>query len=271
MSERPRRPAPTVFSPPFIISVLILGITAVALPWANREMKVVLSKEPAPLRRPLTTLDKSRLGSYVFRSKVDLEAPVEDALGANEYIFWILEDTEYPDDSPDPRRVASLAVTYYTGQPDAVPHTPDACLVGAGYTIEHADYQTLAVPTLPGSPEVPVRVITSIRSGIFDRDEMTVVYTFYCNGQFAAARNNVRRIISDPRDRHAYYSKVEVTFGWENALPRYPARQDAVQATEKLLRHVLPLLVAEHWPDMAKLEEPGVGYHADDVLSEPRP
>ncbi len=239
----------SLFSLPFVISTIILAATAIGLPWATRTMKVVLAKEPVPLRSPLFKLDKSRLGPYAFVGKVDLESAVEEALGTEEYIYWFLEDTDYRDQPTDPRRFATLTVTYYTGQPDPVPHVSEVCMVGQGYTIASTDTRTIIVSEAGGNGTVPVRVSTFVKSGLYHRDEFPVIYTFHCNGRFAATRNAVRTIINDPRDSHAYYSKVEVTFGSEHSFPRYPTPEQAVDASEKLLGYVLPILLEEHWPD----------------------
>ena len=251
----------SLLTAPFVISVAILGVTAVGLPWATHVMRIVLTKEAIRLRSPLPRLDKGGLGPYVFRDKQDLDTAVVEALGTNEYIYWRLEDTSYGASSLDPRRFARLFVTYYTGRPDPVPHTPDVCMLGSGYTTEEKENIIFAVGSLADSAEVPVRVLTFVKSGVFDSDKMTVVYTFHCNGRFAETRNAVRRMVNNPLDRHAYYSKVEVVFGWHGARPRYPSRKDVIVAAEKLLSYVLPLLVEEHWPDWAavKRAEAGAG------------
>lgn len=249
MSEKQQGSAAPLFSAPFLACVLILGITAAGLPWATSYMRIALTKEPIPLRSPLARLDKDRLGPYVFRAKQDLLDTVVEALGTDQYIYWILEDTTYGPGSTDPRRFARLFVTYYTGQPDPVPHTPDVCMLGSGYTVKQAENTTVSVPALSDSTTVPVRAVTFEKTGIFDSDLMTVIYTFHCSGRFAETRESVRLIVNNPVNKYAYYSKVEVIFGTETLLARYPSRDESIAATEKLLSYVLPLLVEEHWPD----------------------
>ncbi len=51
--------------------------------------------------------------------------------------------------------------------------------------------------------------------------------------------------------KHSYFSKVEfkffnVSFG----AKIYPDKQQAVEAGQKLLNVVLPILENEHWPEM---------------------
>ena len=242
-----RRRGTSFLTPPFVISVVILAVVALGLPVATRYMQVVLTKDPIPLRKPLSKLNKMDLGPYQFVSQVDLPPAMIDALGTEEYIYWILEDRDYPSDSPDPRRMATLAVTYYTGDPDPVPHVPEICFRGSGYTELEQETRVFEIESM-GDVEVPVRVTSFVKSGIFDRDTMTVAYTFHCNNQFAGSRNTVRTLLSDPRQSRAYFSKVEVSFGSEISIPRFPSREDVIASAEKLFSHVLPLLMREHWP-----------------------
>ena len=233
--------------------MIVLGATAIGLPAVSRHMRVALAKAAAPLRSPLAKLDKNALGPYRFVSANVLDAAVVDALGTTEYIDWILEDTSHTNRS-SPLRYARLHVTYYTGQPDAVPHTPDVCMVGAGYEIVRSGNTAVRVSTLAGSPEVPVRMVTFVKSAIFGADELPIVYTFHCNGKFAATRERVRTAVNNPLDEYAYYSKIEVGFGWNMARPHFPSQDEALAATAKLFSYVLPLLLENHWPDWKALK-----------------
>lgn len=235
--------------------MIVLGATAIGLPAVTRHMRLVLAKQAAPLRSPLAKLDKNALGPYRFASANVLDPAVVDALGTTDYIDWILEDTSQAN-RLSPLRYARLHVTYYTGQPDAVPHTPDVCLVGAGYEIVRSNNTVVRVPTLADSREVPVRMVTFVKSAIFGGDEMPIVYTFHCNGKFAATRERVRTAVNNPLDEYAYYSKIEVGFGWNMARPHFPSRDEALAATAKLFSYVLPLLIEKHWPDWEALQRP---------------
>lgn len=240
--------AKSFWSPPFTISALILGACAVGLGPMTRYMRVVLAKEAIPLRAPLSRLDKSGLGPYRFVQAITLDSAVVNTLGTQEYMHWILEDSTLQGKS-SPLRYVNLFVTYYTGQPDPVPHVPDACYVGSGYIIESAENTTLQVSGLGASGEVPIRMLTFVKSGIFGEDNMPVAYTFHCNGKFVATRQGVRTAVNNPLDSQAYYSKVEVRFGWDGASPRVPTKAEAIAGTERLFSYLLPLLVEEHWPD----------------------
>lgn len=248
MSDTSERLPSGLLNTPFVISAILLGVTALALGPVTARMRIVLTKEAIPLRAQLGRLNKSALAPYRFVRGNTLDDAVVDTLETEQYIDWVLEDATLIDTS-NPLRFARLFVTYYTGQPDPVPHTPDVCMVGAGYIAEQKANLTMTVPSFGEASEVPIRVLTFVKSGIYDGDKMTVVYTFHCNGRFAETRDKVRRTVNNPMDRFAYYSKVEVVFGWDRAVPRYPSRAESIKAAEKLLVRVLPLLVENHWPD----------------------
>jgi hypothetical protein len=87
-----------------------------------------------------------------------------------------------------------------------------------------------------------------MKTAVFNRDLVSVVYTFFCNGRFVATRNGVRLLINDPRERHAFFSKVEVGFP-------HATREQNVQGATKLLNHLLPVLVRDHYPDFEAAEK----------------
>jgi hypothetical protein len=76
-------------------------------------------------------MKEQALRPYVVKQKEQiLNRDVLESLGTEEYLQWILEA---PDAAPgSPTRFCSLFITYYTGNPDMVPHVPDECYVGGG-------------------------------------------------------------------------------------------------------------------------------------------
>ena len=243
-----RESSNSFFSTPFVLTACILAVTAVAVPTVSKRLRMNFRKEAIPLRAALRNLDKSRLGRFRFVQANQLSAPIIEALGTAEYIDWVLEDTTYAG-SVDPRRIVRLHVTYYTGQPDPVPHTPDVCLPASGYEIVQAENTSLSVPELGESKQIPVRVLTFVRSALYEDAKPVVIYTFHCNGRFSATREGVRLATGNPLDRYAYYSKVEVSYGWDGATPSFPTPEQATAACAELFRRVLPVLVEQHWPD----------------------
>ncbi|UCG15535.1 MAG: exosortase-associated EpsI family protein [Phycisphaerales bacterium] len=233
--------------PPFLMCLTVLAAAAVVTGPMARRWEQVFIKEPIHCRKPLDKLRKDALGPYRFIQEQALSAAMISELDTDVYLSWALEDTR--ERAQSPLRGVHLFITYYTGATNLVPHTPDVCFRGAGYQIKQAGNTTLKIPGLdPGDAEVPVRVLTFVKSDVFHRVEPTVVYTFHCNGEFMAGRTEVRARTTNLRDRHAYFSKVEVSFSG-GAGRANPTREDAIEAARKFLGHLLPVLVQEHWPD----------------------
>ncbi|MFH0982082.1 MAG: exosortase-associated EpsI family protein [Planctomycetota bacterium] len=242
-----------LLSLPFILCVLVLTAAALGRVALIRWVKVVTHKEPIALRKPLAALDKAGLGPYQFVRANQLTAAVEEAVGTEAYLDWHLIDTSVKR-LKDPRRFVRLFITYYTGGPNLAPHTPDVCYIGGGYQAKqaHADLE-IDVPALGES--VPIRVCTFTKTAILGRDEPTVIYTFNANGEFKSTGIGVRNVTHRIRDRYAYYSKVEISFGGEQSQPRNLSREESVEAAAKLFNTVLPLLVTQHWPDWEALTD----------------
>ncbi len=232
-----------IWSTPFVISAVLLLGTAISLQVVVAKMRISLTKEAVPLQNPLTRLDRSKMWPYEFRHAGDLDESVINELGTREYIAWDFVDTRRKSKS-DPERRVHFFVTYYTGDPDSVPHTPDVCLLGSGYTTTKKENIEFEMDTRLGPMTVPLRVLDSEKSGIHNKEKFTVAYLFGTNGKLTARRQGVRFAINDPRDRHAYYSKVEIRFG-----PPFPPREQMIEATKRFLKVALPVLIEDHWPD----------------------
>lgn len=232
-----------VLTTPFVISALLLIGTAIALPALSKKYRVAMMKEAIPLQKPLTRLDRSKMLPYEFEFARDLESSVINELGTNDYIDWFFVDSRRPSKA-DSERIARLFVTYYTGDPDYVPHTPDVCMVGSGYAIIEKENLDVELNTRLGPMTVPLRVLDFEKSGVHNKEKFTVAYFFSANGEFMARREDVRFAINDFSDKYAYYSKVEITFG-----PPFPPREQMVEATKRFLEVALPILIEDHWPD----------------------
>lgn len=225
----------------FVVAALIMGAAAVLVGPVAWSMNFRQAKAAIPLRKPLSAMDVDRLRPYRVVERATLDAPVIDALGTDQYIQWMLEDTSLP--PGDSLYTAMLFVTYDTGGQNLVPHVPDECRLGAGYqpARPHENREIpIDSPTLRS--EIPLRVCTFVKTAVFQRDEQTVVYLFHANGSFAATRDAVRILFNDPRDRFGYFSKVEISF------PR-ASREESVKGAAKLLSKLLPVLVSDHLPD----------------------
>lgn len=236
----------------FYVCVLILVASAAGMQVAARALGHYFRKEAVPLKRSLSELDCSRLAPE-YRPYVVQEPPLNEemvqAIGTEEYLQLRLVDTRR---SPsDPACTASVLVTYYTGQPDMVPHVPDECWLAGGYD-QVGSPQTIHVPVQGvGAPndEVPVRVLEfrSRQRG----DTRAVAYFFHANGQYRTTRNGVRFLMANPLERYAYHAKIEVSFTDDpvnpRQAPRLAGREDVVAAIGPLLQKLLPVLLEDHF------------------------
>jgi hypothetical protein len=250
----------SVFTPPFILAAtMLIGSALLAGPVAS-VLGYTRIKKRLELKAELHTLDVSKLAPYALYNaqtgggKQILPPEVIDALGTEQYLSWMLEDTSVPQN--DPLRNAQLDVTYYSGGHHIVPHTPDHCRRGAGYNPVSLDNVELIVPGVGlDDDRLPARACTFGKTEVFKRERVEVIYTFYCNGRFVATRDGVRLLLNDPSHRHAFFSKVEVSFPRAN-------RDQNIRGAEKLLACVLPVLIEDHWPDFEAAERAAAGRNA---------
>ena len=236
-----------VVTPPFIVAVAMLGAAAVLAGPVADWMQIKREKHPLPLRAQLSALNEDAIAPYRVLKRRVLEPIVVEALGTDMYLSWMLEDTSVPRNHP--LRYADLFVPYDTGGHNLVPHTPDVCRLGAGYERaqphENIEFDLDALKPKWGA--VPARVCTFAKTGVFDRDTVSVVYTFHCNGKFVATRSGVRVMLNALPNTYAYFSKIEVSF------PR-ATRAQCVEGAAKLLNRALPALLADHLPDFELAE-----------------
>jgi hypothetical protein len=243
MADRAGSPARALFRPPFVLAVLVLGACAFVVNPLLTGSAGSMLKEPLPLRKPFRKLPKT-LGPYqVFMIPDPLNAAMVEALGTEEYLDRIFEDTRIENRS-DPRRWVRVFLAYYTGGWEVVPHVPDDCRVGAGFKPKVKGNLDLEIRSLGRS--IPVRALTFEKSSEHQRP--TVVYTFHCNGDFAADRTTVRFRTNSPTETYAYYCKIELSFGLPQSRPANPARQESIQAAGEFLSYLLPELLG-YLPD----------------------
>lgn len=237
-----------VATPPFLLAVALLGAAAVLAGPVADWMDIRREKLALPLRLPLNALDETAIAPYRVLARHVLEPALVEALGTDQYLTWDVVDTSVPENHP--LRYAALVVTYDSGGTNLVPHTPDVCRLGAGYqpAQPHENTSVVVGGLKVERRIVPVRLCTFAKTDVFQRQKVSVVYTFFCNGTFVATRSSVRLLINDLSTAHSFFSKVEVSF------PR-ATRSQCLDGARKLLNRVLPVLVSNHWPDFQSAEE----------------
>jgi hypothetical protein len=236
---------------------------------ALSRLKVELRKLPLSLQKPLEDMSEAKLAEGGLRvsnkGRIANEDVVEQ-LGTRDYIQWTLEDSRAKPGSCV--RYCSLFVTYYTGDPDFVPHVPEECYFGGGYQQLNAREITIEAQVEAEQPlaregagafvrtiHIPARCVT------FGRDradiwqgagQFPVLYFFKVNGKYAGNREQTRAIMGkDLFSKYSYYSKVEWQFFDLDATGAMvaPSQEQAIAASSRLLGVVVALLEQDHWPD----------------------
>lgn len=236
--------------PAFLICVCLLATTAGGMSAAVKMAGIYLKKEPLPLKKSLSDLDKSNLAPYkvVEKSKIENQ-DVLNTLGTEDYIQWTLEDTSAPAESK--MRFCTLFITYYS-LPDIVPHRPEECYIGGG--LQGIKFETVTLRAIQGvyEREIKTRYLvfadTKAESSLSGAS-FPILYTFNANGKYGD-RDDVRRALNKNLfGKFSYFSKVEWKF--YNIVPGrtiYPNKQEAIAASEKLMSVILPVLEKEYWP-----------------------
>ncbi len=247
--------------PAFLICVAVLAVAGGGMSFAIKSFGVYLEKVPLPLKKPLELMDEDKLAPYRVVAKMKIEnRDVLESLGTNDYIQWVVEDTQVPENSPV--RKYTLFVTYYD-LPDRVPHVPEECYLGSGYQKLASDNVTLELKSSNygdnTSNDIEVASDTRTIEGkylVFGGSSSTrwwrasklpVLYIFHVNGDYAKSREEARLVLNKNLFRKSsYFCKIEVVF---NRCSTSPNKTEAVAAGQKLLGLVLPVLEREHLPD----------------------
>lgn len=248
--------------PAFILCVIVLGTGSLGMSFIESYFRLWLEKEPIPLKKPLDLLDDQRLKPFKVLKKHKIEnKEIQESLGTEEYMQWVVLDTEAPEDSTT--KSCMLFITYYE-KPDAVPHVPEECYTGGGFQKLGSDpviFNVTLASEYDNNSDKAVAAASKLeipgRYVIFGRDSLSlwqpsarfpVLYFFNVNGSYVNTRTDARiALAKNIRAKHSYFCKVEIVF---NQAYEPPEREDAVRLSEKLLGVVLPILEEEHWPDI---------------------
>jgi hypothetical protein len=252
----------------FYVCVGILVLAAVSMQSVASYLGGYFRKAAVPLKHPLDALDQHKLLPEYRPHRTQPEPLTHDMLenlGTEEYLQWDLVDEQR--ERSDPRMLARLFITYYTGQPDMVPHRPKECIAAGGATLRDETLITVSVPGSGGRPvDIPVSVLEfdlpRRKWGLIHRrgrghSRLVVAYFFHTNGRYVTSRTGVRRAVSNLWDRYAYYSKIEVSFT-DDSYRKLADREETIEATGRLLRKLMPVLWEDHYQDWEALKSGAV-------------
>jgi len=234
--------------PAFLVCVLVLAAAGAGMSVTMKKLGIVFKKEPLPLKKSLEGLDERDLSPYKVVSKQKIQnADTLKALGTKDYIQWIVEDTGQAPDSPVKEFL--LFITYYQ-LPDRVPHVPEECWSGGGYQQLGSESVTFEIDNGAGFvTDVPAKylVFGPKKTGLWAGERIPNLYFFKVNGQYAGSRQEARIALNKNLfGRKSYFCKVELVF---NRSSIAPSKERAVEAGDRLLTVILPILEQEHWPD----------------------
>ncbi len=236
--------------PAFVICVLVLAAAGAGTSFTMKKLGIIFEKAPLPLKKSLELLDEGNLSPYrVVPPKQKIEnQEILRSLGTQDYIQWILEDTESQASSPVNKCL--LFITYYP-LPDRVPHVPEECWTGGGYQRLRSEAVTLNVNDGAGfEVKIPANyLVFGPRTADLWHSSVRIpnVYFFKVNGQYAGNREEARLALNKNLfGKHSYFCKVELVFNMSSVAP---TREESVAASEKMLAVILPILEKEHWPD----------------------
>lgn len=249
------RAARPIASARYFICLGLLIVAAASMQAVADRLGSYFRKEALPLQNELHAIDKSKLAPEY--ELAPLQPPPIDPdtvanLGTEQYLQWNLIDRR-PGGDPAVKQ-ARVFVTYYTGQPDMVPHNPEECMGAAGWTktsntvtdvsVTRSDGAVITIPVRAIEFEAPQRASAVGPAAL----RMTVLFFFYANGAYENTRLGVRNATQRLTDRYAFYSKFEVSFSDESG--RRPAGREASSAAiAPLLQKVMPILLDDHYPD----------------------
>ena len=237
--------------PSFLICFLVLAVAAGAMSIAVKTFGVYLKKEPLQIRKSLDLLDEKGLGPYEVVSKSRIQNPaIVESLGTEEYIQWVLEDTQA--DKASKVRKCLLFITYYN-LPDRVPHVPEECYAGSGHQRLLSRGIDITVDKGDHTEMIPCRylVFSRLSNNPWESDsDFPVMYVFSVNNRYANTRNQARTILNkNIFGKYSYFCKIEWNyFNNEFGSYSYPDEEEVAQASKKLLSVILPILEKEHLP-----------------------
>jgi hypothetical protein len=257
----------------FVGVAVILGVAALSLAIVVQSLTLRFRKEALPLAARLDDPKAgipSRVGSWVQVSKDEpLDHNTIEVLGTKEFVFRDYVDSrlftaaqldEFTDKPTDkrlqlldalqrehPEGVVRLAITYYTGLVDTVPHVPEKCYVADGFQTEGSAPMAATVGAYAdGTPRTVdysyLHFQDTTGMGRVDRD---VAYLFHVNGRYVSNNIAVRDELADLRKKYGYFAKVELMTTGRSGLNVSQAERDSSQVKAKaafndLLTAVLP-------------------------------
>lgn len=243
-------------SNPYLQPAFLICVTLLLLACVGKEIFLgskLITKIHVDLKKSFDDIDREKLAPYVVEHEDEItDKDILKSLGTEDYIQWVIEDTEVSQSSPV--RYCQLFITYY-GKPDPrVPHVPEECFIGSGSKQKESKSLTLTVEDYSEPVDIKLLVFVKQNSDMLGETEFSRMYFFKVDDSFASGRTNVRNALQKNFGKYSFLSKVEWQFfGYGIDGTIQPTEEQIIEASEKLMKTILPILENEHWPNLDEL------------------
>ena len=199
-------------------------------------LNIYLRKAPVELRSSLANLPTKVDGWTMLEDYRMAETGVEE-LGTEIYLSRAYRSEDLPD-----KPVLHFHLAYYTGTIDIVPHVADRCMVAGGlekrvtanralpigqdqwvedpvHTIDGDPYLVQSTQNWLTGDEMIIRMphgdfelrTTEFHDPSIPNSRIYAGYFFIANGRLTPEAGGVRILAYQPKDKYAYYCKVQFT------------------------------------------------------------
>ena len=232
-----------IHSPLFWVGVVILIAAGGGLRRGLTALETEYRKQRIALRLPLTEIDASRVASFRLQEFIPNDKFSAAALDTDDFAVISFNSTHPADRNNN----VICVLTYYSDPDYSIAHTPEICYRQGGAKINGMESIEIETPELgPEHPRIVGRLIHMVQGDI----PQILIYVLYSNGRFYHDRERLRFAIGWPGDKYVFYSKVEVV---TNLLPTQD-KQVAIEMCKRMIREVLPILIANHFPSNEKVK-----------------
>jgi hypothetical protein len=230
-------------SPAFVVGVVVLVVAGIGIRPGMARLEKMNRKETISMARSFDDFDTSSLPSFAFLPEALPPIVGAGEIGTEDYKCLAFQHREK--NTPP----SFLVMTYYSNPQERVPHAPEVCYRQAGTVVNSMNTIRLDTPGLgPEHQEIDARLI-QFEQGSW---KLFMLYVFVANGEYRYDREQVRMVLGRPGKRHLYMSKVEAVIAYQGKDEEVDT-EGMVEVTKQLMREVLPVLKAEHFPADADL------------------
>lgn len=233
----------SVFSPAFVVGVVVMVLSGFGVRRGMAKLEAMNRKETILMSRSFDAFDTGSLGSFSFLPNALPPIVGAGEIGTEDFRCLAFQ---YKKAATPP---SFLVMTYYSNPQEKVPHAPEVCYSQAGTIVKSMETIQLDVPGLGlEHDQIDARLI-QFEQGSW---KLYVLYVFVANGEYRYDREQVRLVLGRPGKRYLYMSKVETVIAYQGEDEEVDTGE-LIEVTKQMMREVLPVLKADHFPADADL------------------